>query len=326
MTTMTGIRKRGSVGRGVLGIVLLVQAFGVSRAEDPLTVTFRAVLSDFNGPVRVGQARLAVDPGSDEVVVAIGRDVRVFNDSGMEAFSFRSPLEYGAILDVAVEADGGILTLAYAIQSEAGERPFAITRHDYRGQKVQDLELSGLDGRFAELRPNRILVDRDGLIVASTLQLLAVRVARDGAVLRTWDFAAILGIPGDDLGSLELSGLAVDADGNLLGTIGVQGLAFVLRDDGTTVPFGESGSAEGTFGNIGAIARDSLGRIYVADKIRGVILVFGADFRFLGEFGPERTPQGSLGTPAGVWTLGSGRVYVTQIGERGVWAYDVRPN
>ena len=312
--------------RPISALIPVFLVFGASFAQDGIQVTFRSVLSDFNGPVRIGEARVAVDPESAEVVTAVGRDVRVFNDFGMEVFSFRSPLDFGAILDVAMEPDGSILTLAYRIETSDDLPPFAIVRHDYRGQKVGELDLSRLDGIYGELRPNRILNDRDGIIVANTMQLLAVRVDRDGTFVRGWDLAEILGILREDVGSLELNGFGVDADGNLLVTVGTRGLAVVLFSDGTVVRFGKSGSAVGGFGNIGAIARDRLGRIYVADKIRGVILVFDGEFRVLAEFGPERTPFGSIGTPAGVWTSGSGRIYVTQVGERGVWAYDVRPN
>ena len=315
----------GSIRR-IAWFIVIFSIFGVAQAQDGFGVTFRSVLSDFNGPVRIGEARLAVDPESAEVVAAVGRDVRVFNDFGMEVFSFRSPLEFGAILDVVMEPDGSIVTLAYRIEASDDVPPFAITRHDYRGQKVEDIDLSGLEGIYRELRPNRILNDRDGLVVASTLQMLAVRVDRHGAFVRGWDLAEMLEIPREDVANLGLSGLAVDAEGNLLATIGARGLAVVLFPDGSVTRFGKSGSAVGGFGNIGGIARDRLGRIYVADKIRGVILVFDDGFRFLAEFGPERTPYGTLGTPAGVWTCGSGRVYVTQVGERGVWAYDVRPN
>ena len=57
----------------VLGLAVGIPARAVPSAPE---ITFGHVLSDFNGAVRLGQARIAIDPSNGEAVVAEGREVR----------------------------------------------------------------------------------------------------------------------------------------------------------------------------------------------------------------------------------------------------------
>ncbi|HKZ75512.1 MAG TPA: hypothetical protein VJ259_02490 [Actinomycetota bacterium] len=314
-------RKR--LGIGVVFIALSAKAR--LFAAQPIDVTFGGVLSDFTGPVRVGEARIAIDGANREVFVGEARDVRVFNDAGMAVFKFQIASGLGAIRDLAVLPSGEILALAYDL-SAPGDRPrFVLARHDYRGGLRGEVALTGIPAEFADILPNRMVFRKDRLVLASTMQLLAVEAMLDGTFVRGWDLGKILEIADEDRSTVEISGLNVDPEGNLLLTCAVLFRAFVVSRDGTVSSWGKAGAAPGTFGNIGGIAADGSGHTFVVDKLRGVISVFDEKFRFQMEFGGDPSRPGRLGRPSEVVHDGAGRLYVTQVGRGGVWTFDIRP-
>ena len=56
--------------------------------------------------------------------------------------------------------------------------------------------------------------------------------------------------------------------------------------------FGRPGSAAGRFGVIAGITFDSRGNIFVADRLKCVVMAFDKNFTFLAEFG-YRGPEGA---------------------------------
>ena len=298
----------------------------VAAAPPPL-ITFGHVLSDFNGTVRMGQARVAVDRSTAEAIVAEGRDVRVFNSVGMQEYVFHTPANLGAVLDLAILGDGDILTLALDLEAP-GETPrVAITRHDFRGERVAAIELVGLPPELVGFLPNRVFFRQNRLWLANTTAWALVVAGPDGQVERVLDLARILGIPDDKRGEQEITGLAVDESGRTLLTCAVRFRAYEISAEGQLVgTWGEPGSNPGMFAIVSGIDRDDEGRIFVADKNRGVVMIFDPGYRLLAEFGGDPEQGGVLGLPANVVVDGRGKAYVTQIGQRGVWTYDVRPN
>lgn len=290
-----------------------------------IAVTFGEALSDFNGTVPAGEARVVPDPATGEVLVGEARTVHVFNATGMEVFRFQIASNLGAIRDLAVLPSGEILALAYD-QTAPGDRPrFVIARHDYRGAPRGEVVLSGLPPEFTGLLPNRMVLRGDRLVLASTTQHLAVATGTDGSFRQGYDLARILEIPAEDRPNTEFTGFGVDDRGNLLLTCAVMFRAFVISADGSVASWGEPGAAAGKFGNAAGIARDEAGRYYVADKLRRVVLVFDENRRFLFEFGGDPAQPGHLSRPSEVVSDGRARLYVTQVGRGGVLAFDVRP-
>ena len=83
-------------------VSLLAAAFPLVHAAEPPAVAFNFVLSDFSGPVGVGEARVVLDPVHAEVHVAEGQDIHVFNEFGMEVYRFQTDPQMGPIRDLAV--------------------------------------------------------------------------------------------------------------------------------------------------------------------------------------------------------------------------------
>lgn len=314
------------LGRRISLAMTLALVVSAARGQDVPKITFSHVLADFLGPVRIAEPRLALaEWGTGEVVVAQARDVRFFNRSGMQEFRFRTPTELGIIYDTAPQPGGELLTLAYALETGGGTRPYVITRHNYRGVPIGEVIPSGLPPRFAALGPNRMLSQQDRLILASTAQLLAVALDGEGRFVAGYDLGEILEIDPEKREITDITAISLDRDGNLLITSAQLFRAFVVSPDGELLAvWGEAGSAEGTFNLVSGIARDARGRYFVADQLRGTISVFDDKLRFLLQFGEKRTPQGRLGIPKELMFDDLGRLYVTQVGERGVWVYDVR--
>jgi len=300
-----------------LGLVL------PAAAQEAPRISFGHVLADFNGALRMGQARVAIDRATGEALVAEGRDVRVFNDVGMQVFGFRTSPRLGAVLDLTATPEGDIITLAVDLEAPGDQPRVAITVHDFRGVPGAEIQIAGMPPGLAGFLPNRVFFSLDRLWFASTTGWLVVVAHPDGTFERALDIAAIIGIPPADRDQQEITGLSVDEAGRILLTCSVQFRAFEISSEGALLgSWGDAGSDPGMFAIVAGIARDPDGRIYVADKNRGVVMVFDAGYRFLMEFGGDPGEGGVLGLPSDVF-VGQGKAYVTQIGRRGVWTYDI---
>ena len=68
-------------------------------------VSFLYRLSDFSGPIPFQWATVHTDAERNEIYVVDPheRDVRIFNDSGMEVFRFGDDGVLGSVIDIAVE-------------------------------------------------------------------------------------------------------------------------------------------------------------------------------------------------------------------------------
>lgn len=311
----------------VLCVVSLVAAaFSSLAAAEPPSVAFNFVLSDFSGPVRVGEARVVVDGVHGEVYVAEERDVHVFNEFGMEVYRFHTDPELGPIRDLAVLPDGSLLVLLYDYANP--ETPAALLcRLDFRGRRLDARTLSGIPEEMAQFYPNRLFLHGDRVLLLSTTRLLAAWFGLDGQVQEVLDLGKTLEIPEDERADHEISGAGMDGSGNLALTMAVLFRAFLVSPDGKMLAsWGKSGSAVGAFGNIGGIGVDAQGRVYVVDRIRKVVMIFDADatHTFLREFGGDPRELGMLIMPSDVVIDGRGRAYVTQVGSGGVSVFQIQ--
>ena len=307
-------------------LALLAAGFSAAAAAEPPAVAFTFVLSDFSGPVRVGEARVVVDAAHDEVYVAEERNVHVFNAFGMEVYRFQTDPSLGPIRDLAVLPDGSLLMLVYDF-AEAGNPKPLLCKLDFRGRPQATLSLPDLPDEMGAFRPNRMFLHGDRLLLLSTTDLLAAWAGIDGTTQEVLDLGKILEIPEKERADHEITGAGMDAQGNLALTITVLFRAFVISPEGKVLAsWGKSGSSTGAFGNIGGIGLDAQGRVYVVERIRKVVMVFDADatHTFLREFGGDPRELGMLVMPRDVVIDGRGRAYVTQVGSGGVSVFQVQ--
>ncbi len=261
-----------------------------------------------------------VDRQHDEVYTTTGRTVRVFNASGMEIYRFGDDWDLGMVYGVAVNPDGNLLMLAHRLQSTQ-ETGWQIVRCDYRGVPLGHLNVD-LPEKLADFWPDRMLHGDGKLYLVSTTGLEAAVLDVYGRYLRHWDLAKMLKI--EDPGTQNISGTAVDRAGNLLLTIPVLFKAYVVSPNGEVEFFGSPGSAPGLFGIASGIAADDHGNVFVADRLRNVVMIFGPDYRFISEFGLESGTL-SLHRPTELTIGNHGRLYVTQARNQGVAVFGLAP-
>ena len=118
-------------------------------------------------------------------------------------------------------------------------------------------------------------------------------------------------------------GFTVDHEGSIFFTMPVLFTVYKRSPDSTMASFGRPGSAPGRFGIVAGIASDSRGNLFVADKLRSVVMVFDKDFNFLTEFGYRGPRPGNLIVPDDVAIDRRDRVYVSQARKRGVAVFGI---
>ena len=68
------------------------------------------------------------------------------------------------------------------------------------------------------------------------------------------------------------------------------------------------------------------GAVYVADRLRGVVIGFREDLSLAGEIGAGPDSDGLLAGPANVLLGARGKLYVTQTRGRGISVFATRPS
>jgi 6-bladed beta-propeller protein len=278
----------------------------------PVTAGYIYTLSNFTGSIPYNWSRVAADLERNEVYVLFQNVVRVFNEFGMEVYRFGDDLDLGQMVDLAVDDRGDILFLVYR-DSRA-----AIVRCDYRGRPESEIPLTGVPREFSDIGPNRLVFRRGAIYLASSMGLKIVVADRDGRFTKGYDLFPLFELEEKDRGSVELGGFSVDRDGNILMTVSVLFRAFVLSPDGRLSFFGKASSAPGGFNITGGIARDSKGNLLVVDKLKGAVLIFDKTFAFVTQFSRRGYKRGELIYPDDLVIDSRDRVYVTQMGRRGV--------
>lgn len=305
-----------------LAVSLLLAPFP-AHASAEVKSTYLYSLSNFHGKLPYSDVRVRVDKARDEVYVIERGVVRVFNDSGMEFFWFGDNPELESIYDLAVDEAGGISLLSFDLTRPEDPKYFLI-HCNYRGDVKEKLTLTGLPAAYSRFFPN-YLYYRDGRFVfLSRSKMQVVVTDRNGVFLKGHDLAEILEISEKDRPNTEIFGFNLDPEGNMLFTVSVLFKAFVVSSEGKVVAsFGKGGSAPGLFGVVSGIARDDLGNYLVVERLRSVVMVFDREFRFLKEFGYRGEKPANLIRPNDVAVGNAGKIYVTQIWNRGVSVFNV---
>jgi DNA-binding beta-propeller fold protein YncE len=102
--------------------------------------------------------------------------------------------------------------------------------------------------------------------------------------------------------------------------------AYIVSPGGAVTWFGKPGGGPGRFNIAAGIARDSKGNYLVVDRLKGSVLVFDKDFNFTTQFGVRGYKPGELISPNDIAIDNQNRIYVTQMGRRGVSVYALNYN
>jgi hypothetical protein len=278
--------------------------------------SFLYSLSTFTGTIPFEGVPVAIDEQRGEVYVADASEqsVRIFNEAGMEAYRFGDDERLGQMRDLAVLPNGDVLLLSYL---DYQGRP-ALVRCDYRGEPQERSEIKGLPEGWSDFRPDRLLLRGERLYLAALGQMRIVVSDLRGNVTAHHDLGAMLKLDARNAG---LGGFTVDTGGRIFFTVPVNFQVHILSPDGSLDSFGRPGSSDGKFGVVAGVAVDAGGRIFVVDTLRCTVIVFSREHDFLGEIGNRGWRAGGLIAPRGVTIAADGKLYVTQMGRKGVGVY-----
>jgi hypothetical protein len=304
-----------------VALAAALMALPVPAVALPAGVSYLYRLSSFSGTVPYNDARLHADEEHGEILAVAGNTVRVFNGAGMEIYKFDSDPVAGQMVDVAAVSGGDLVLLVYPQAPAPGVPTWSLVRVDFRGVPRGRVPVTGLPPETEGMRPDTIFF-RDGrLLLVDRAQWRAVAAGPEGSVQKVWDLQALSGLPEKERGRNDMGGVNLDPKGALLFTVPTIAKAFVLPLDGKPRVFGRSGSAPGSFGIPAGIAADEMGRLFVADRGRGVVMVFDPQLELLTEFGNDDGPAG-LSRPGDLLCAG-GKLYVTQSRDRGISVFRI---
>jgi len=301
-------------------LVVLLAAFfllpaGIVSAEN-VFATYLYSLSNFSGIFPVSWVNMSVDESHDEVYIIPGQGVKIFNDRGMEVYSFNEAGDIVGVVDVAVDDEGNIILLSNA-QKE-------IIRCNYRGEPIGKMELKNLPPGFADFFPNRVFFRKGSFYFASLGSLKVVVTDVAGLVKDSYDIAALVNLKDNERKDADIVGLSVDREGNILFTMPVMAKVYVLSPDKQIRFFGQPGSTAGKFGVVGGVSSDASGEfILVADTLRCVVMVFDRNFKFQTEFGFRGLEPDNLIGPLQLAVDNKNRLYVAQLRNRGISVFQI---
>jgi len=313
---------------GVFVFVLLLM-LPLHPASGGVKASFRYPLSSFSGPVASQSARLAVDRERNEVYALNRRenDIRIFDEHGMQIHAFAEG--FSAAADIAIGDDGDIFVLSRGYETSA------VQLFDYRGEWVSEITPKNVPAAFSGHTLDRLVYRQGSLYLVDSESMAVIVLDADGDFQEGFDLDSILrrALADDDrlkknttnndweedrLEDVSLNGFAVDEHGNMFFTIPVLFAAFRLSVDGKLAEFGRPGSGPGRFGVAAGIVSDDRGYIYVADRLRSVVLVFDRNFVFQTEFGYRGDRPSNLIVPDDLAVDARGNIYVAQAANRGV--------
>lgn len=259
--------------------------------------------------------RLAWEPSHQELFVTGHGLVRVFNTAGMQVYEFGEDPAVGSILG-AVPLENGDLIALSSLQGK-----LVLLRVDFRGG-LQGTVVLEVPEKLAGFAPSVLRYAGGKLYLADVGQMTVLVVDPSGALLDSYDVAALLSLSDQERADTGLRGFNVDFAGNLLLTIQPLFAAYVISPDRTVRTFGVRGSTPGKFNVVGGITRDAAGNLYVADMLRSVVMVFDANFEFVHEFGYRGKAPGALAGPDEI-ALGDGQLFVVNNARLGVSVFKV---
>ena len=310
-----------------LGLVLaaaLAAAGGATFAADG-TPRYEYNLADFTGPVPFMGVRVRLDAAREEAFILSEGYLRVFGSTGMETYSLPLDPEVGTIYDVTVDETGDIYFLAYPTVRRPEGGDFYLLRCDYRGIPLESLQPAGIPEPLRGFSPSTLVYAGGKFYLAASNRLQVLVLNKRAGLERVNDFTSALPEDKEIRKNADFAGLAVDAQGNVIVSVPIDFGVYVMAPDGAVRRFGEAGSRPGTFNIAGAVAADAAGNIYVADLLRSSVMVFDRNHQFVTEFGGYGTAEGQMVKPADLAVSNAGRLYVSQMRNRGVAVFTLPP-
>jgi len=311
---------------GLISLVLLIVVLLPSQAwcaRSSLSVKPLYKLSDFSGTVPYRTfVRMAVDRAAGQILVLDPgtRDIRIYNDAGMETYRTDSYGKIGMPLDFVVNENGSMDLLIKTRDS------YAVQRCNYRGEIQKKLDLTDIPEEYSDMSPSRILRDGKLLYLVDLNKLKIAVFGNNGRFVRGILVADLLKKE-TKLGQGDfIFGITVDREANLYFTIPTKFRAYRLSPEGQVKGFGMPGSVAGRFSVVSGIAVGADGDIFLTDRNRNVVMVFSPDLNFLFEFGHRGLGPGTLIVPDDLAFDASGKLYVSQLGQRGVKVYRILPD
>ncbi len=286
-------------------VTVTLPAIGARRNADAVQSSFLYAIDDGAGRRSTGWAALTWEPKNSELFLVANGVVDIFNDNGLATYSFGDDAQVGSPVAVAALENGDLMVVA------SREMATLLLRCNFRGEPQATVELRGLPAEFAGFSPNAIGVAAGKIYLADKNAMRVVVTEPEGAVVKTYELAKLIGLGPKDPAEAMMRGFNVDRDGNLLFTVASVFSAYVVSPEGKVRAFGQKGSSPGKFNIVSGIAADEDGRLFITDSLRAVVMVFDPSFQFLGEFGYRGPDPENLVSPFNL-AVGNGRVYVTQ--------------
>jgi len=310
-----------------LVLSIMIVGYIPSHTHAAVETPFLYHLSNFNGRIPYDWVQLSVDLQRNEVYVIDTRegDIRIFNEKGMEIYSFGDDHNLGPVFDLAVKEDGSLLVLS---RKRVGS---SIHHCNFRGEHIAEIQLKNVPVEFSPFLPDRI-VYRDGLIYLLNKSGMRIIVTDANGLFRYGHNVKALVTPESDekrkkFRDADIEGFSVDKDGNILLTIPTLFRAIQLSPEGQAIGgFGRPGSTPGGFGIVGGIVADDRGNYYVADRLRCVVMIYDKNFKFVKEFGFRGLREHNLVGPKDLAIDSQGRLYVSQLRRRGVSVFKISFN
>ena len=303
--------------RRVVSVVMLVWLFWAPLCYAEVETKYLYRLSNFSGPIASTWARIALDETRHEIYTILEKEVRVFNENGMEIYRFGEDGSLGMVLDLAVNDSGEILVLSRTRTQQS------IMICDFRGQPIGRFPLTNLPSDFTGFTPDRMVFKNARLHLVDADDLKVVITDATGRFQTGYDIGALLEIPKERRIVTMINGFSVDAYGNMLFTIPVQFSVHLLTPDGNLTSEIRPGSAPGKFNQVAGIVADDRGYIYVADRLKNAVMIFDRNFRFLKQFGYRGLQQSSLFGPQYMVLDTNGRLYISQLRDHGVSVFKI---
>ena len=311
-------------------LILIAVAFWVlsppTAKAQAVKGTFLYNLSNFTGAISFSWPRVFIDQERNEVYVIYQDFIRVFNETGMEVYSFGDELDLGTVVDITLDRDGNIFLLSYKWSQTTGRVDYEITRCNYRGEPKSKTEVKNLPPQYSKFLPNRMIYREGDLYLASLATMVVVVTDENGSVKEVYDILPLLELEEKERQDAMIEGFSIDKDGNFLFTIPPLFRAYKITPDRKVSYFGKSGSMPGRFNIVAGIVADSRGNVLVVDKLKCAVMVYDKNFNFLTQFSSRGWRPGFLIAPEDIAIDNQDRVYVTQAGNKGISVFKITYN
>jgi hypothetical protein len=308
-------------------LILIAIAFlalsSVTAKAQSVKGTYLYNLSNFTGTISFSWPRVFIDQNRNETYVVYQNFIRIFNETGMEIYSFGDELELGAIVDITLDREGDILLLSHKWSQTTDRVDYEITRCNYRGEPLTKIEMKNLPSQYSKFLPNRMIYREGNLYLTSLISMVVAVTDANGVFKEVYDILPLLELEEKEKEDAMMECFSIDGEGNFLFTIPPLFRAYKISPDRKITYFGKPGGAPGRFNIVAGIATDRRGNILVVDKLKCAVMVYDKDFKFLTQFASRGWRPGFLIAPEDIAVDSQDRVYVTQAGKKGISVFKI---